>query len=150
MNNRAPSVTLSALLASVARVGESSNRFTSRVLAYRESVPPGLSGAFVALAGEQRSFQVGLLSDPLGWQSLDALVRAAAPLPIETHVASALVTEIARALMLGVPEAAELTLGMPLFVDGGVVVGKDTEVQAADVVLGQTRALLVLLERKRA
>lgn len=149
MYNRAPSVTLSALLASVARVGESSNRFTSRVLAYRESVPPGLSGAFVALAGENRSFQIGLLSDPLGWQSLDALVRAAEPTGIDAHVASTLVTWIARTLQASIPEASELALGLPLFVDGGVVVGKDTEVQAADVVLGQTRALLLLLERKR-
>ncbi len=150
MNNRAPSVTLSALLAAVARVGESSSCFTSRVLAYRESVPPGLSGAFVALAGENRSFKFGLFSDPLGWQSLDAVVRIAEPAGVEAHVASTLVTSIARTLQASIPEAAELALGLPLFVDGGLVVGKDTEVQAADVVLGQTRALLILLERKRA
>jgi hypothetical protein len=149
MSHRVPSVTLSALLASVASVGEALNRFACRVLAYRESVPSGLSGAFVALVGEKRSLQIGLLSDPLGWQSLDALVRAAGPVA-DAHVASTLVNAIARALQTGVPEAAELKLGMPLFVDGGVVVGKDTEIQAADVVLGQTRALLVLLERRRA
>lgn len=139
---------MSALLASVASVGESVHRFACRVLAYRESVPVGLSGAFVALVGDGRSFQVGLLSDPLGWQSLDALVRRAEPFA-ESHVASALVNLIARALQAGVPEASSLSLGMPLFVDGGVVVGDDTGAQAAEIVLGNTRALLVLLERKR-
>jgi hypothetical protein len=140
---------MGALLASVASVGESVHRFSCRVLAYRESIPSGLSGAFVALVGEGRSLQVGLLSDPLGWQSLEALVLEAAPPFSESHVASALVNLIARALQAGVPDAAALTLGLPLFVDGGVLVGNDTAVQAADIVLGNTRALLVLLERKR-
>ena len=63
-------------------------------------------------------------------------------------MAARLVTLTARALQASVPEAATLTLGLPLFVDGGVVVGADTAAQAADIVLGQTRALLVLLERR--
>jgi hypothetical protein len=149
MSQRAPSITLSALIASVAAVGQAAGQVACRVLAYRESVPPGLSGAFVALVGEQRSLQIGLLSDPLGWQSLDALVHDDTPGVADAHVAARLVTLTARALTASVPEAAALTLGLPLFVDGGVVVGKDTEVQASEIVLGQTRALLVLLERRR-
>ena len=148
MSERAPSVTLSALIASVTAVGQAA-RVTCRVLAYRESVPLGSSGAFVALVGENRSFQIGLLSDPLGWQSLDALVRDDAPGSAEAHVAARLVTLMARALKASVPEAAPLALGLPLFVDGGVVIGKDTEVRAAEIVFAQTRALLVLLERRR-
>jgi len=148
MSHRTPSVTLSTLIASVTAVGQAS-RVACRVLAYRESVPSGSSGAFVALVGEQRSFQIGLLSDPLGWQSLDALVQGDAGGLAEAHVAARLVTLTARALQASVPEAAALTLGLPLFVDDGVAIGQDTEVRAADIVFGQTRALLVLLERRR-
>ena len=148
MSQRVPTVTLSALIASVISVGQAASRAACRVLAYRESVPSGLSGAFVALVGENRSFQIGLLADPLSWQSLDALLPDAAPGLAGAHVAARLVTLTARALQASVPEAATLTLGLPLFVDGGVVVGADTAAQAADIVLGQTRALLVLLERR--
>ena len=104
----------------------------------------------MALVGEDRSFQIGLLSDPLGWQSLDALVHDETPGLADAHVAARLVTLAARALQASVPEAGALALGLPLFVDGGVVIGKDTAVQATDIVLGQTRALLVLLERRRS
>jgi len=148
MSERTPTVTLSALIASITAVGQAA-RVGCRVLAYRESVPLGSSGAFVALVGEGRAFQIGLLSDPLGWQSLDALAHEGTPELADAHVASRLVTLAARALRASVPEAAALTLGLPLFVDGGVVIGKDTVVQAADIVLGHTRALLVLLERRR-
>ncbi len=149
MSQRSPSVTLSALIASVTAVGQAAGA-TCRVLAYRESVPLGSSGAFVALVGENRSFQIGLLSDPLGWQSFDALVHDQTPGLEDAHVAARLVTLAARALQASVPEAGALALGLPLFVDGGVVIGKDAVVQAADIVLGQTRALLVLLERRRS
>ncbi|HSU41009.1 MAG TPA: hypothetical protein VLJ38_15635, partial [Polyangiaceae bacterium] len=67
----------------------------------------------------------------------------------DAHVAARLVTLAARALQTSVLDAGALALGLPLFVDGGVVIGKDTVVQAADIVLGHTRALLVLLERRR-
>jgi hypothetical protein len=149
MSQRSPSVTLSTLIASVTAVGQAA-RVACRVLAYRESVPLGSSGAFVALVGENLAFQVGLLSDPLGWQSLDGLVHDDTPELAGAHVAARFVTLAARALKASVPEARGLALGLPLVVDGGVLVGKDTAVQAADIVLGQTRALLVLLERRRS
>jgi hypothetical protein len=149
MSQRSPSVTLSVVIASVTAVGQAAGA-GCRVLAYRESVPLGSSGAFVALVGENQSFQIGLLSDPLGWESLGALVHEDVPALADAHVAARLVTLTARGLQASVPEAGALALGLPLFVDGGVVIGKDTVVHAADIVLGQTRALLVLLERRRS
>lgn len=144
---------MNALLASMTSLAQTLRRFPCRVLAFRESVPPGLSGSFVAVAGGGRSLQIGLLSDPMGWQALSQALRddAIATTP-EALVsgASELAAAAAAAFRRELPNAEDLTLGMPLFVDGGVVVGDDTEVQAADVVLGSTRALLVLLDQRRS
>jgi hypothetical protein len=142
---------MNALLASMTSLCQTLHRFPCRVLAYRESVPPGLSGSFVAVAGAGRSLQVGLLADPLGLQALsDALHDDGASSPVALVTgASELATAAARAFRAELPNSEELTLGLPLFVDGGVVVGSDTEVHAADVVLGSTRALLVLLDQRQ-
>jgi hypothetical protein len=150
MSNRVPSATMSALLASMSSLSQTLHRFPCRVLAYRESVPPGLSGSFVAVAGGGRSLQVGLMSDPMGWRALSEALDESEPNSPEAmvHGASVLAAATALAFKAELPDCAELTLGMPLFVDGGVVVGNDTEVHAADVVLGSTRALLVLLDRR--
>ena len=143
---------MSTLLTSMAVLCRTLHRFPCRVLAFRESVPPGLSGSFVAVAGAGRSLQIGLLADPMGWQALSqALHEDASTAPQDVaQGASELATAAATAFKQGLPDSADLTLGMPLFVDGGVVVGEDTEIQAADVVLGSTRALLVLLDQRRA
>jgi hypothetical protein len=143
---------MSALLTSMNSLARTLHRFPCRVLAFRESVPPGLSGSFVAVAGGGRSLQVGLLSDPMGWQRLSQALHDDLVCTPETLVsgASELATAAAAAFRRELPDSDELTLGMPLFVDGGVSVGDDTEIQAADVVLGSTRALLVLLDQRRA
>ena len=91
------------------------------------------------------------MSDPLGWQALSEALHENSGLSLAGMVSGAaeLVMAAASAFRAGLPDASELTLGLPLFVDGGVVVGNDTEVHAADVVLGSTRALLVLLDQRR-
>jgi hypothetical protein len=142
---------MSALLASMTSLSQTLRRFPCRVLAFRESVPPGLSGSFVAVSGVGRSLQVGLMSDPMGWQALNQALHADAPHAPDTLVngASALATAAAYAFKQELPDGDQLTLGMPLYVDGSITVSDDTEVQAADVVLGSTRALLVLIDQKR-
>jgi hypothetical protein len=152
MSDSPPENTLAALLAGMSALDQPHRRLPCRVLAYRESIPVGLSGSFVAVAGGGRSFQVGVLCDPLGWSALAETLGEHALRPSEGPVnASADVTTFAaRGLIEGLRGAGPLSLGMPLFVDGGVAVGKETEIHAADVVLGGTRALVVLLERKRS
>jgi len=151
MSDSFPSNTLGALLAGMSALDKPHQRLPCRVLAYRESIPIGLAGSFVAVAGGGRSFKVGVLCDPLGWTALAKTLGEHVVLPSESPVnASAQVTTFAaRGLIVGLPGVGALSLGMPLFVDGGVAVGKETEIHAADVVLGGTRALVVLLERKR-
>ncbi len=151
MSARIPSNALGALLAGMSSLDKPQPRLPCRVLAYRESIPFGLSGSFVAVAGGGRSFQVGVLCDPLGWSTLAETLGEHALRPSESPVsASADVTMFAaRGLVVGLADEGSLSLGMPLFVDGGVAVGRDTEVHAADVVLAGTRALVVVLERLR-
>jgi hypothetical protein len=143
---------MSALLASMTSLSQTLHRFPCRVLAFRESVPPGLSGSFVAVAGGGRSLQIGLMSDPMGWQTLSQALHTQTSSTPETLVngASELTAAAAIAFKHELPDGAQLTLGMPLYVDGGIVVSDDTEVQAADVVLGSTRALLVLIDQRRS
>jgi hypothetical protein len=117
-----------------------------RVLAYRESIPQGLVGGYIALTSSARSLQVGLLSDILGWQSLTRVTESHET-PARDEVvrgACALVTAAARALSAELGGDA-MSIGLPLFVDGSVLACPETELQAADIVLGSTRALLVLL-----
>ncbi|HTQ04607.1 MAG TPA: hypothetical protein VMI54_12155 [Polyangiaceae bacterium] len=151
MSDRIPTNTLSALLAGMSALDKPHQRLPCRVLAYRESIPSGLSGSFVAVAGGGRSFQVGVLCDLLGWPALAQAVGVQALRPSESPVQAAaeLATFAARGLIVGLPGVGALSFGMPLFVDGSVAVGKDTDVHAADVVFASTRALVVLLERKR-
>lgn len=151
MSESFPSNALGALLAGMHALDRPHQRLPCRVLAYRESIPLGLSGSFVAVAGGGRSFQVGVLCDPLGWSALaDTLGdRGIGPSESPLNASADVTTFAARGLIVGLPGIGALSLGMPLFVDGGVAVGKETEVHAADVVLGGTRALVVLLERRR-
>jgi hypothetical protein len=145
MTKPVPSTTMTALLAGISSLSEA--RLTCRVLAYRESIPAGLSGGYVALTSGDRALQIGLLSDILGWHSLHGIVESdeARAQDEVVEAACALVTTVARSLAVELAGEAELSIGLPLFVDGGVLIGPETEVQAADIVLGSTRALLVLL-----
>jgi hypothetical protein len=143
---------MSVLLTSINSLGQRLHRFPCRVLAFRESVPPGLSGSFVAVSGAGRSLQVGLMSDPMGWQAFNQALQAIVMPTPESLIdgASELAAAAAAAFTQQLPDGAELTLGLPRYVDGDVFISDGTELQAADVVLGSTRALVVLLEQSRA
>lgn len=145
MTKPVPSATMSALIAGMTSPTSPEAFSSCRVLAYRESIPPGLVGGYIALTSSERSLQVGLLSDILGWQSL-ARVTESLEAPARDEVvrgACTLVTAAARALSSELGE--DMSIGLPLFVDGSVLACPETELQAADIVLGSTRALLVLL-----
>jgi hypothetical protein len=123
-----------------------------RVLAYRESIPANLAGSYVALTGAELALQIGLLSDMLGWQSLS---QAHDPDPALSRqrvveVSSELVLRLASAFRGRCADVRETRIGLPLFVEGGVAVDGRHDVQAADIVLGSTRALLVVLTARPA
>lgn len=144
MSKPVPSTTLSVLLSSMTTLDAD---LAFRVLAYRESIPAGLAGSYVAVTGAERALQVGILSDMLGWQAL-ARAHDAEPLLARQRVieaSSELVTRMARAFRARGADEREVTVGLPLFVEGGIAVDSRLDVQAADVVLGTTRALLVVL-----
>jgi hypothetical protein len=145
MTKPVPSKTMTALLAGITSLWGPESRLACRVLAYRESIPSGLAGGYVALTSAERSLQIGLLSDMLGWQSLRGVVETDEVRARYEVVEGGceLVTEVARGLVSRL--AGDFSIGLPLFVDGSVLTCPDTEVQAADIVLGATRALLVLL-----
>ena len=148
MSKPVPSTTLSTLLSSMSALDA---ELAFRVLAYRESIPAGLAGSYVALTGAERALEVGILSDMLGWQAL-ASVHEADPLRARqrvVEVSSELVTRLARAFG-GRWGERDVRLGLPLFVEGGIVLDGRLDVQAADVVLGSTRALLVVLSARSA
>lgn len=151
MSKPVPSATMSALLTGMSSLSGAEAHLACRVLAYRESIPPGLSGGYVALTSGERSLQVGLLSDILGWQSLIHVTESHDTAARDEVVkgACALVTAAARALASELGGDA-LSIGLPLFVDGSVFACPETELQAADIVLGSTRALLVLLAPRSA
>jgi len=146
MTKPVPSSTMSALIAGINRLSSPEALLSCRVLAYRESIPPGLSGGYIALTSSERSLQVGLLSDILGWQSLTRVTESHETAARDEVIkgACSLVTAAAQALSAELGGKA-LSVGLPLFVDGSVLACPATELQAADIVLGSTRALLVLL-----
>jgi len=146
MSKPVPSSIMSALIAGMTSPSSPEAFLSCRVLAYRESIPPGLLGGYIALTSSERALQVGLLSDIIGWQSLTRVTEShEAPARDEVvRGACALVTAAARALSAEL-RGDPLSIGLPLFVDGSVLACPETELQAADIVLGSTRALLVLL-----
>lgn len=147
MTKPVPSTTMTALLAGIASFSGPESRLPCRVLAYRESIPSGLVGGYVSLTSGERSLQIGLLSDILGWQSLRGIVESDEARARHEVVEGAceLVIEVARAMTAKLGGASPFSIGLPLFVDGTVLTASETEVQAADIVLGSTRALLVLV-----
>jgi len=126
--------------------------FPCRVLAYRESVPSGLCGSYVSLSGERTEHIVGLLSHPLGWENLSRALDRDCPL-LESRGLVEGACEIgkivAHAFLACLPDGAASIVGLPLFAEGTVSSGRRIELQAADVVLGDSLVLLVLFSRSR-
>lgn len=117
-----------------------------RALAYRDSLPGGLIGAYVPIAGGGESFHVGVLSDVC---SCDLLAGTLARVhePTERGVKaplSALARELGRRFLDHVDPDHQLVLRSTIFVDGFSRHLRAGRVQAVEVVLGNIRATLVL------
>jgi hypothetical protein len=123
--------------------------FSCRVLAYRESVPSGLCGGYVSVSGGKAEHVVGLLSHPLGWDSLGRALDHDVPLAERRGLlegACELTSIVAHAFRRQLRDDAVL-VGVPLFADGMVSTGRHLELQAADIALGSCLVLLVLFSR---
>ena len=127
------------------------------LLAVRDAMPPGLSGSFIALAGEREAVQVGLSGTPEGCR---ALAGALLQMPPEesssmehAEVADA-VGEVVNIAAGGVkqrllPALGAITLGLPIFIHGQVAATDRVETVVAQVQLaGHTFAVVVVRSRK--
>jgi hypothetical protein len=117
-----------------------------RALAYRDSLPGGLIGAYVPIVRSCETFHVGVLSDVC---SCDLLAGTLARVhePEERGVKaplSALARELCRRFLDHVDPDHRLVLRSTIFVDGFSRHLHAGRVQAVEVVLGSIRATLVL------
>lgn len=117
-----------------------------RALAYRETLPGGLIGAYVPIVGGGETFHVGVLTDVC---SCDLLAGALARVhePEERGVRgplSALARELGLRFLDHVDPDHRLVLRSTIFVDGFSRHMRAARVQAVEVVLGSIRATLVL------
>jgi len=141
---------MSQLVSAITQLNGHLRSFPCRVLAYRESVPTGLCGSYVSLSGAGTEHIVGLLSHPLGWESLSRALDHDSP----RHEPRGLVEGacelgmiVADAFKRRLSIGASLTIGLPLFADGMVSSGRQIELQAADIALGSNLVLLVLFSQ---
>jgi hypothetical protein len=124
--------------------------FPCRVLAYRESLPSGLCGSYVSVSSESAEHIVGLLSNPLGWESLGRALDRDLPGPEPRGLvegACELTRIVAHTFRRQLRGCAASAIGVPLFTDGMVSSSRYVELQAADVALGDCLVLLVLFTR---
>jgi hypothetical protein len=131
----------SALCESVPRLAE------CRVLAYRDSLPPGLIGAYVPVIGRDSAIHVGILSDACSCDALAWLLDdSAAHSALETRSA---LSELTQRLALGLSPRtgtdAPLVVGAPVFIDGVARRTRGACVRAVEVAFGVTRATLVVI-----
>lgn len=127
--------------------------FPCRVLAYRESVPQGLCGSFVSITGGASEHIVGLLSHPLGWESLSRALDHDVPRAESRGLVEG-ACEISRIVADGLrrqlPGGDDATVGVPLFADGMVSSCRYVDVHAAEMALGSSLVLVVLFSRAPA
>lgn len=117
-----------------------------RALAYRDSLPGGLIGAYVPIVGSGETFHVGVLSDVCSCDLLaGTLARVREP---EERGVKAPLSALARELGLRFLDHVDpdhlLVLRSTIFVDGFSRHMRAGRVQAVEVVLGSIRATLVL------
>lgn len=127
--------------------------FPCRVLAYRESVPSGLCGSFISLTGATAEHIVGMLSHPLGWESLARALDHDAPRPEARGLvegACELSRVVAESFRRHLSQGPAVTVGVPLFADGTVSSCRTVDVQAAELALGGSLVLVVLFSRAAA
>ncbi len=150
MTNPHPASFMSQLVSAMTQLGSRLPSFPCRVLAYRESVPIGLCGSYVSLSGERTEHIVGLLSHPLGWETLGRALDHDVPLAESRGLvegACEITKIVADAFRMRLPDASAQVVGLPLFAEGMVSSGRRIELQAADVALGSSLVLLVLFSR---
>jgi hypothetical protein len=118
-----------------------------RALAYRDSLPPGLVGAYVPITGVATGFHVGVLADVCSCDRLTcALNRAHEPSQPGVRAAlSELALELALGVLQRVDPALRLALGSPLFVDGLLRRTRRVRLRAAEVAFDSIDATLVLV-----
>jgi hypothetical protein len=124
-----------------------------RVLAYRDSLPPGLVGAYVTLLGKRDSLHVGVLSDDASCIALARRMRANAGETLDGVKVRTSMCDIARSLGEGIGRTIRtrrwVAVSEPVFVDGIARSTRDVGLRAAEVVFGATRATLVLVSRRK-
>ena len=138
------------LVTTTSELGSRLPSFACRVLAYRESLPSGLCGSYVSVSGKQNEHIVGLLSHPLGWETLGRALDHDLPEPQTRGLvqgACEVAKLVAEAFAAGLNEPSRCILGLPLFAEGMVWSERSIDVQAADIALGNSLVLLVLFSR---
>jgi hypothetical protein len=137
-----------ALIAAACSLCEAAPRLQEcRILAYRDSLPPGLIGAYVPVLGADSAIHVGILSDVCSCDALAWLVEASATRSdLGTRTALCELTQrLARALAHRASPSAPFSVGEPVFVDGIARRTRSACVRAVEVVFGVTRATLVVV-----
>jgi hypothetical protein len=150
MNRPYQSPSMNQLLSVMTQLDRRLKSFPCRVLAYRESVPSGLCGSFVSVGGATTEHIVGLLSHPLGWETLARaldhdLPRADARGLVEG--ACELSRIVADGLRRQWADGERASVGVPLFADGMVSSCRYVDVHAAELALGGSLVLVVLFSR---
>jgi hypothetical protein len=139
---------MSHLLNAARQLHVSLASFSCRVLAYRESVPSGMCGSYVTVLASDAEHVVGLLSTPLGWESLSRALDHDAPDAQPRGIVEG-ACELSRIVGHAFREQlrGDAMVGAPLFADGLVSSGRQVEQQAVDVAFGSCSVLLVLFSR---
>lgn len=123
---------------------------TLRVLAYRDSLPEGLAGAYVTVLGDEGALQVIVLADAASRVDLARRFleindkRALEPLEVRTGVCD-LAAALGHGLRRRLLNAGRLRSSPPVFVDGVALATRDQGLRAAEVVLGSVRVTLALM-----
>jgi hypothetical protein len=139
---------IGALVAAASALCESSPRLAEcRVLAYRDSLPPGLIGSYVPVIDGDSSIHVGILSDACSCDALAWLIDdSAAHSALRTRSAlSELTQRLAAGLSRRSETGAPLAVGAPVFIDGIARRTRGACVRAVEVAFGVTRATLVVV-----
>lgn len=96
------------------------------VMAHRDGLPQGLTGACVAMVGDE-SLQVGVFSDPSGCESMARALLGMAPEDaIDAGDVADALGEIANMLAGAMkrhagPTGAAMKLGLPVYIEGRIV-----------------------------
>jgi hypothetical protein len=141
-------ILLGALIAAASDLCDAMPRLQNcRVLAFRDSLPPGLVGAYVPVLGSDHAIHVGLLSDVCSCDELARMRETAQTLSgLDTRTAlSELTHALAARLAYRANPQGRLAVGPAVFVDGIARRTRSVGVRAAEVAFADTRATLVLV-----